>query len=220
MKFVQSFLYSGTLINCRPPNLVILGAQPPLSSLPICNFFNSNGCDLFWNIEGVSFFDSDTNCILGTNDHVLKNLKLNLFKNGTLNQITFSDTIGYYNFDTFAFDFYKTELERSGLPFEVFCPSSGFYLDTISLVDSIKFNRDFSLKCKGIDLAATSISSFALIPASVRKIKIGAGDYSNSFGAHCATGVSGTVTITITGSCNYISPAAVPLHPILLLEMY
>jgi hypothetical protein len=71
---------------------------------------------------------------------------------------------------------------------------SGFYLDTISAVDSMKYDRDFGLKCKDVDLAVTSIFSNNLRPASIREIKIQAGDYSNNFGAHCAAGISGTVT--------------------------
>jgi hypothetical protein len=77
----------------------------------------------------------------------------------------------------------------------------------------MKYDRDFGLKCKDVDLAVTSIFSNNLRPASIREIKIQAGDYSNNFGAHCAAGISGTVNITITGACSYFSPAIGALTP-------
>jgi len=205
--------FNNTQINCLPGYGKLISSTPWFIGYPVCDVFNSNGCDVFWNIAGKTFFDADTNCNLGTNELLLKNQKLNLYKNGVLDQQTFSNVIGNYDFDAFSLDFYKTEFDTTGLPFEVYCPSSGFYLDTISVADSIKYDRDFGLKCKDVDLAATSIFSDNLRPASIREIKIQAGDYSNYFGAHCASGISGTVIITITGACNYISPAIGALTP-------
>ncbi len=210
---IQTLYFSNTLVNCLPNYGLVTTSIPSIATIPICGVFNTNSCDVFWNIEGKTFFDADTNCNLGTNELLFKNQKLNLYKNGVLDQQTFSNVNGDYDFDTFSFDFYKTEFDTTGLPFEVYCPSSGFYLDTISAVDSLKYNRDFGLKCKNVDLAATSIFTNNLRPASIREVKIEAGDYSNYFGAHCAAGISGTVSITITGACAYISPAIGALTP-------
>ena len=205
--------FTGTQVNCISSYGLITTSYPALSTISICDVFNTNGCEVFWNIEGSAFFDTDTNCIVGANEPLFKNQKLNLYKNGVLDQQTYSNVNGDYDFDTFSFDFYKTEFDTTGLPFEAYCPSSGYYLDTISTADSMKYDRDFGLKCKGVDLAATNIFSNNLRPASIREIKISAGDYSNYFGAHCAEGISGTVNITITGACTYISPAIGALTP-------
>ena len=205
--------FSNTLVNCLPGYGMLQGSTPSFIGFPLCGVFNSNGCDVFWNIEGNVFLDIDTNCNIGTNEPFFKNQKLNLYKNGVLDQQTFSNINGNYDFDTFSFDFYKTEFDTTGFPFEVDCPTSGLYLDTISAVDSMKYDRDFGLKCKGVDLSATSIFTNNLRPASIREIQIQAGDYSNYFGAHCATGINGTVNITITGASNYISPAMGALTP-------
>ncbi|MBL0096392.1 MAG: hypothetical protein IPP46_07745 [Bacteroidetes bacterium] len=62
-------------------------------------------------------------------------------------------------------------------------------------------------------MAVTSIYSNNIRPASVREIKIQAGDYSNTFGANCANGISGTVVISITGPCNYLFPGVGALTP-------
>jgi uncharacterized repeat protein (TIGR01451 family) len=210
---VTTLYFANTLVNCLPNYGIVTTSIPSVTTIPLCGVFNANGCDVFWNIEGTVYFDADTNCSIGTNEPFFKNQKLNLYKNGVLNQQTFSNINGDYDFDTFSFDFYKTEFDTTGLPFEMHCPSSGFYLDTISAVDSMKYDQDFGLKCKDVDLAVTSIFSNNLRPASIREIKIQAGDYSNNFGAYCATGISGTVNITITGACSYFSPAIGALTP-------
>jgi Leucine-rich repeat (LRR) protein len=210
---VTDLYFNNTFVNCLPNYGIVITSSPDIATIPLCDVFNINGCDVFWNIEGTAFLDADTNCNIGITEPFFKNQKLNLYKNGVLDQQTFSNINGDYVFDTFSFDFYKTEFDTMGLPFEVYCPSTGFYLDTISVVDSMKYARDFGLKCKGVDLAVTNIFSNNLRPASIREIKIDAGDYSNYFGAHCAVGISGTVNITITGACNYYSPAIGALTP-------
>ncbi|MFN0188920.1 MAG: T9SS type A sorting domain-containing protein [Bacteroidia bacterium] len=210
---VTNLYFTNTLVNCLPNYGIVTASNPVVTTIPICGIFNTNGCGVFWNIEGTTFFDADTNCNQGSSEPLFKNQKLNLYKNGVLDQQTYSNINGDYDFNTFSFDLYTTELDVSGLPFDIHCPSLGFYLDSITAIDSIKIDRDFGLKCKDVDLAVTSIFSNNLRPASIREIKIQAGDYSNYFGAHCAMGISGTVTITITGECNYFSPAIGALTP-------
>ena len=210
---VTTLYFSNTLVNCLPSYGIVTTSNPSIATIPLCGVFNTNGCEVLWNIEGLAFFDKDTNCITGPNEPFLKNQKLNLYKNGVLDQQNFSNLNGDYYFDTYSFDFYKTEFDTTGLPFEVYCPSPGFYTDTISVSDSLKNDRNFGLKCKDLDLAAASIFSDNLRPASIREIEIQAGDYSNYFGVHCAAGISGTVNITITGACNYFSPTMGALTP-------
>ncbi len=210
---VKIISFSNTLVNCLSNYGSVSLSTPNVYSYPLCDVFNTNGCEVFWNIEGKNFYDADTNCNFSTNEILFKNQKMNLYKNGVLDQQTFTNINGNYDFDTFSFDFYKTEFDTTGLPLEVYCPSSGFYLDTISAADSLKYGRNFGLKCKGVDLAVTNIFSSGLRPASIREIKVETGDYSNNFGAHCAAGISGIVNITITGACNYFSPAMGALTP-------
>jgi Leucine-rich repeat (LRR) protein len=205
--------FSNTLVNCLPNYGNVIISNPLLSSIPLCDIFNSNGCEVFWNIEGTTFVDLDSNCILGNNEKGYANQKLNLYRNGVLVQQTYTNINGNYDFDTFSNGFYKTELDTNGLPFEVNCPNTGFYLDTISATDSIKYDRDFAIKCNGIDLAATSIITSPPVPARFRTVKVSAGDLSKLYGTNCATGVCGTVSITITGACSYISSPSYALTP-------
>ena len=213
LKEIKYLDFSGNQINCLPGYGNLLSSIPSFIGYPLCDVFNSNNCEIFWNIEGSVFFDIDSNCNNDTNEPFFKNQKINLYKNGVLDQQTFTNVNGDYDFDTFSFDLYKTEMDTMGLPFEVYCPTPGFYIDTISTADSVKYDRDFGMKCKDVDLAVTSIFSNNLRPASIREIKIQAGDYTNYFGAHCAAGIGGTVNITITGACNYFSPSQGAITP-------
>ncbi len=213
LNLVTTIDFSNTQINCIPSLSNVINSNPDIATIPICDVFNSNGCDVFWNIEGKVFFDEDTNCNLGINDKIFKNQKMNLYKNGVIEQQTYTNVNGDYDFDTFSYDYYTTEFDSIDLIWDFTCPISGVYSDTISLIDSMKYDRDFGLKCKGIDLSISSIQTMNIRPASVREIIIKAGDYSNHFGANCATGVSGIVNITITGAGQYLSPAIGALTP-------
>ncbi|MBK7966533.1 MAG: leucine-rich repeat domain-containing protein [Bacteroidetes bacterium] len=213
LKGIKTLDISGTLINCLLDYGVVTNCNPPISNFPICDAFNTNGCDLFWNIGGTSFIDSDSNCIIGINEPNYSNQKISLYKNGVFDQFTYTSFAGKYDFNTISYDTYKTEIDTMGKPFKINCPLAGFYLDTITPIDSMKYDRNFGVKCKGVDLAVTNINSNNIRPASIREITIKAGDFSNYFGAHCSMGVSGNVTISITGPCNFHSPVIGALVP-------
>lgn len=213
LKKVKTLRFFNTLVDCVPSYGIVTNGYPLITSLPICSLFNTNGCEVFWNIAGKSYLDLDTNCIKGNTEIGHSNQKLNLYKNGVLDQQTYTNIYGYYDFDTFSNDFYKTELDTIGLPFGVNCPMSGFYLDTITASDSIKYDRYFALNCNGADLAATNIFTIPPSPARARTVSIQAGDLSNFYGFNCADGVCGTVTITITGPCSYLTSPTYALTP-------
>jgi uncharacterized repeat protein (TIGR01451 family) len=139
---------------------------------------------------------------------------LTLFKNGNLIQQAFTGKEGYYSFDTDSLGVYETKLDTANIPFEVRCPASLSYSDTLVVNDTLKYDRDFSLKCKsGFDLAASSIYANVLRPAHNVNVFVNAGDYSNIYGAHCASGISGTVTIIYDGAVSYVGPMSGALIP-------
>ena len=203
--------FTSTLVTCLPNYANVSICSPLLSTLPICDLFNTNGCELYWNIEGTAYFDTDSNCVFDSNENSIYNKKLNLFSNGILLEQTYTDVNGNYAFDTDTYGIYSTELDTLSPIFHLSCLPSGVYTDTITATDSLKYNRDFGLVCNGIDLAANSITSNPLRPGHVSIVNIAAGDYSNHFGAHCASGISGTVVVTITGPASYY--AAAPVSP-------
>ncbi|MBK7966530.1 MAG: leucine-rich repeat domain-containing protein [Bacteroidetes bacterium] len=213
LKGVTHLDISGTQINCLLDYGVVVNCNPPISSIPICDVFNTNGCDLFWNIGGVAFIDSIPDCYMWINEPKFRNHKVILYKNGVFDQYTYTNSNGEYDFNTFSFDVYKSQIDTAGMPFEIKCPNLGLYIDTVSAIDSMKYDRNFGVRCKGIDLVATDIYASDLRPSSVREIKIKAGDFSNRFGMYCANGKSGTVQISITGACSYHSPGIGALTP-------
>lgn len=203
-------------INCVPGYWNLTTCNPPITGFPLCDVFNSNGCDIFWNIEGTTFHDIDTNCILGTTDFKIKNQKINLYKNGVLEESTFTNINGNFDFNTSSYNVFTTQFDSSGSLFNVQCPSTTFYIDTISAIDSLKYSRNFGLNCKGVDLGAININSEPFRPAGLRMVKIQAGDLSNFYGGSCASGISGTVVINITGDCSYYSSPVGALAPTLI----
>src|SRR5690606_29939240 len=88
----SQFAYINTGIQCLP-NYPILGTNtqviPPLSTYPLCDLFNPNGCDVYWNISGNVYKDNNSNCIKDAGEQNLSNLKLQLFQNGNLIQQTY-----------------------------------------------------------------------------------------------------------------------------------
>ena len=205
--------FFNTQVNCLPGYGVVQTSTPSFAGFPLCDVNNSNGCSVFWNIEGSAYVDADTNCIIGTSETRVPNQKIKLYKNGVIDQVTYSNSNGDFDFNTSTFDFYSTQLDTSNSPFVSYCPFTGTYDDTISVADSMKYNRNFGLKCKGVDLAATSIFTFSLKPGSLKEIYLGVGDYSENFGGHCAAGVSGTIVVDFSGPCAYLSPASGCLSP-------
>ncbi len=216
LKNVTDLNIDSTGIQCLPSYGKITTCVPPLNTIPLCGINNINGCDFFWNINGSVYFDTDTNCIRSNSESGISNQKINLFQNGSLVQQTYSNAGGNYDFDTDSLTIYQTVVDTTNLPFSLFCPASGIYTDTLTTTDSLKYNRDFALKCNGVDLAVTSIYGFGFRPASVRQVNIKAGDYSNNFGGHCASGVSGIVKIVTTGPGHYVSPASGALTPTII----
>ncbi|MBK7966795.1 MAG: hypothetical protein IPK10_17095 [Bacteroidetes bacterium] len=87
-------------MNCLPNEISAFSANPPISSVPICDPFNMNNCSGYWNIRGSVFSDGNANCILDVGETVNKKVKVNLFENGTLVQQTYSNLNGMYCFNT------------------------------------------------------------------------------------------------------------------------
>jgi hypothetical protein len=213
LKNVEDLVITNTGIQCLPNYGKIAACIPPLSNFPLCGIFNTNDCEVGWNINGNVYFDSDSNCLKAVTDSSISNQKIELYKNGSLVQQTYSNNDGNYYFDTDSLTIYSTSIDTTGLPFSILCPINATYIDTLTTIDSLKSNRDFAAKCKGLDLAVTSIYGFGFRPASQRQLSIQAGDFSNNFGAHCAAGISGTVQVNITGACQYYAPAFGALTP-------
>ncbi len=216
IKKIQYFNWSNTGITCLPNIITVNSANPSITTIPICDLFNSNNCHVYWNISGVNYGDTMSNCSIDQNEPFLKNIKLKLFQNGSLIQETFTSDLGQYSFDTDTGTYVYT-VDTNSLPFLINCPPSGIQTSVLTIADSMDFNMDFGLQCKpGFDVGVTSIqrTSGRFRPGNNATVNILAGDISNHYNMHCATGVSGTVTVIINGPASYINATAGALTPV------
>lgn len=214
IKTINNFYWDSTNVTCLPNYGTVHNSIPLLTSIPLCDVLNQNNCNFYWNISGQTYFDENVNCSFDSTDVGKQNMHLMLFKNGILQQQMFTGGEGYYSFDTDTSGIYSVKLDTTNIQFSLFCPANDSYVDTLTSTDSLFYNNNFSLKCKpGFDVGAWCVYAWHLKPAMYSTVHISAGDLSNFYGAHCATGISGTVTISMNGSVHYISPSPGALTP-------
>ncbi len=212
LKRIVNLDFGNTNIICLPNYGHVTSSYPNLNSLPLCDVLNSNGCEVYWNISGKVYFDTDTNCLADSAENGIINIPVQLHGNGTLLKQMSTVGAGTYSFvsDTGSFEM---SIDTANLPFYVTCPESGVLYDTITIADSLHYNRDFGLRCKpGFDLAAWSITG-RFRPGDIRKVDIHVGSSSSFYGINCTNGINGTVTITTTGPAHYVAPAPGALTP-------
>jgi uncharacterized repeat protein (TIGR01451 family) len=211
---IYNLYFDSCSVTCLPNYGQVTNSSPLISSLPLCDIFNPNGCNFYWNISGKVFIDADSNCVQGANESGLNNIHVNLFDNGSLIQQAFTGGEGLYSFDVNNYGNYEVILDTTQIPFIPICPLTPNYLDTLNAIDSLIYGNDFGLKCKtDPDMGVWSIIAGRMIPGHRPIVKIHAGEISNQFGSNCSNGVSGTLTVTINGSAHYFATAAGSLTP-------
>jgi hypothetical protein len=201
--------FTGTAVTCIPLFAYVGSSLPALNTLPFCGPDNENGCESFANLGGLVYIDSNQNRIYEQGDKVVGGIKSQLWSGGQLQQQMISSNEGLYAFNTGTFGNYELRIDAGNLPLEVACPLGGVLYDTITAIDSVRFNRNFALRCKtGFDLTARSISTGQVFrPANNTTVDIHAGDLANFYNATCANGVGGAIIVTINGPAIYIAPA-------------
>ena len=209
--------FNNTLISCLP-NIITVGTSstPNVDTIPLCGIFNGGSCPTYWNLSGKVFDDANQDSIYSGGDIALDNMKIKLFHNGNLVQQVYSSPYGDYSFDTDTFSFYQTIIDTNNTPFSMVCPGNGVDTASVSANDSLKWNRNFAMKCApGFDVGVTSVArdSGMFFPNNYTLVKITAGDMSNFYGVHCASGISGQVQLTFTGSATYAGYKAGSLAP-------
>jgi uncharacterized repeat protein (TIGR01451 family) len=217
LKRIVYFEFNATGVTCLPDYGIITYPYPALSTLPLCGIFNPTGCQPFWNISGQCYYDENSDCRFDSTDVATNYVKTQLFSNGTLVQQTFSGGEGYYSFDSVPNGNYTVQVDTSNLPFTVSCPGSASYTVSLSPADTLSYNNNFAFKCRtvGFDVGIQSvINGYATPrPGTVFSLNTAAGDMSQPYGAHCASGISGTVQLTFNGPINYVGPATGALTP-------
>ncbi len=213
LKQIANFRFSNTGINCLPNYGDIAISTPNLISLPLCDQFNSNSCDFYYNIAGQVFNDSNSNCINDPGESVLNRMKINLYQGAILLQQVITLQNGLYTIEV-PFGTYDYSVDTVGVPFIVNCPASGVRTSVLTAVDSTDLDMDFGLQCPpGFDVGVLTISGNHFVPGDTSNISLIAGDMSRLYNMACATGISGTVQIDFTGPVSYEGPAPGSLTP-------
>jgi hypothetical protein len=215
LKKINFLKFDSTGVTCIPNYGSLESSIPDLYVFPLCDFLSNNSCPTFSNFQGKVYSDVNLNCVIDSVEAVLSNLRITLSKLGVPTSQTFTRMNGAYFFENNDLGFFEISIDTIKLPFTFFCPDSGYYTSAITTLDSSNTDMNFGLRCKpGFDLEARSIATpTAFRPANFTQVNISAGDASNFYNAHCAAGISGAVTITISGSAHYTATANGSLAP-------
>jgi uncharacterized repeat protein (TIGR01451 family) len=206
---------AGSGISCMPYRLSLNFCDVNLATVPLCT--PTSGCDFYYNIAGNIHNDTAGNC---ANDSLypgakLRNMKVQLKKNGNLVQQFYTSASGEYSFKTDSLLSYDVSIDTTGLPLVVTCPVSGTRTVQLSATDSVKYNESFGITCPPYsDESVQSINGrFRVNRQSA--VHIVAGDMSNIlYGAGCSNHSSGSVTTIINGPSHFWAPAAGALVPL------
>lgn len=216
LKKISDLDFSNTAVTCLPNYGSIANSNPLLSTVPLCSAYNPGNCYIYGNINGLAYYDANSNCQNDSNDAGTNYTKIQLYNSGNLVQQTYSGGEGYYSFRATS-GYYSLIPDTSNLPLTLQCPSTGILLDTLTAQDSVKYNQNFAFKCRtaGYDLGVHSILNGYVIPrpGTVFSLKTVAGDLTELYGAHCATGISGQVQLTALGPVTFLNIASGSLSP-------
>jgi uncharacterized repeat protein (TIGR01451 family) len=205
-----------TAIQCLPN--AIAGpffSVPSVTGVPLCNYFNTNNCQIGYNISGMIYIDGNNNCLYDNGETVCNNIKVILYQNSIPVMTTFTDALGRYSFLTDT-GTYTWAVDTAGMNYTVSCPLSFSYTAYIPNNTTYFTGNDFSLSCPpGFDVGVASVhqSGAAIAPGMHPSILAFAGDMSSFYNLQCATGVSGTVTVIIQGPASYYSTLPGSLTP-------
>ncbi|MEY4877470.1 MAG: hypothetical protein RL708_2620 [Bacteroidota bacterium] len=207
LKNVASFLCNNNPLTCLPN----YGWNNQLYTnyhnlYPICGLFNNSSCSMYWNISGTVYLDRDLSCSYDASDMGLKNIKVELWHNGDLEQQTFSRPDGSYTFDINIFDTFYIKIDTTNLPFYLSCPTQQVYASIISATDSIDANMNFGMQCKNLqdDISARNIITSRHRPAGKIFTALHAGLILNS-GYSCSNNLGGKIKLFKVGNLNFLN---------------
>ncbi len=215
LKYIETLDFSNTGITCLPNYGHVDNSTPPLNTLPLCDLFNANSCQVYWNISGNVYFDSSSNCSQQTGSDAVPNVKVKLLQNGNVLKQQYTNSSGGYSFDTDLGNYVIT-VDTANLPLDIVCPSSRFDSVGVTLADSIASDNNFILKCKqGFDVGANNVNTWSTIwPGGITEVSIAAGTISGVLGQTCnTTNLGGELVITLSGPASYVSPASNSFTP-------
>jgi uncharacterized repeat protein (TIGR01451 family) len=189
---------------------------PLIGSIPICTPGNVFGCTNGEGLGGTVYDDTNSDCVLNGLDPGIQNVPIQIFDNtGALVQVGSSYASGAYFFSQ-PVGSWTAKIDTAGKPFRVACSYPG--LDTtvvLSVSTPLAQGINFEVDCKpGFDVGVNGVAvNGMLFPGQPFAGKALAGDLSNFYGLHCATGVAGQVVVNFSGPATYTAPSLGALTP-------
>ena len=206
LKRVVQFFFDSTAITCLPNYGTVDTSSPALHSIPLCGIFNPSACNPYWNISGNIYYDANANCAFDSADPGEEYVKV-MLNSGGMQQQVYSSFGGGYSFLANQNTNYQITIDTTNVPFVLSCPVSGYLTSVVTPANPFSYDNNFALQCRpdGIDAGVQSILNGWIIPRPAANFILWtvAGDISDLYGAHCAAGVSGQVTLTYTGQVTF-----------------
>ncbi|MFM2049117.1 MAG: hypothetical protein RI955_1665 [Bacteroidota bacterium] len=174
---------------------------------PICGLFNNTSCQMYWNISGTVYIDKNASCTYDAADTVLKNIKVELWRKGNLEQQTFSRPDGTYTFDVNVYDTFQIKIDTSNIPFYLSCLNQQVDTSIISALDSTDANMNFAMQCKSIadDISAQNVIATRHRSGRIVTVNLQAG-LNRTYGYSCSnTNLSGKVKLFKSGAMKFLN---------------
>jgi hypothetical protein len=204
------------------PNYTSNMAGSYLLAYPLCNATNIYGCQQSVGIAGNIYLDTNLNCVKNILERKIVNIPMKLYNSGLLIKQSTTSLDSTYNFSV-STGTYNVVLDTVNKPYKTICTYPGN--DSLVIVGSsstLTTDVDFPVICKpGFDIGIQSIIENGVVfPGQQHILKINAGDISNWYNLHCASGVGGTLSFSISGPITYIGPAVGSLTPSVAGSIY
>ena len=177
--------------------------SPEVLTYPLCDITdlvnNPNGCDGTSSIFGQVFQDMNSDCI--NNGNVLSYIPLRMYNSqGNLIASHTSDVNGNYNFSSGP-GTYELIVDTINVSHALMltCPS-GNSTAVVTAMTPVVSGGDFGLVCNGFDLGVQSIVPTGWVfPGQSHNFAVLAGDMTAQYNINCASGVSGEVSVEVSG---------------------
>ncbi len=191
------------------PNYVS-GMNGAVLAYPLCVsgdiLNNPAGCTEVPGISGYGYKDNNSNCVFETLDAAKQNLPIKLY--GTANNfLAQTNTLinGVYEFPK-PNGTYTVKIDTLGMPFKINCVYPGADSTvTLTTANPLQTNINFDVACKpGFDIGIRSVLLQGIVFPGVQNVlRLDAGDMSNLYNLHCASGVSGQIVVNVIGPVTY-----------------
>jgi fimbrial isopeptide formation D2 family protein len=222
---ISSIFMDNNALTCLPNILPAMSAA--YQSYPLCAandpINNPMGCLGATGIDGYTYQDQNANCTREGSDLPLINVPVRVNDNSgsqIASASSFSNGRYYFHLPNNP---YHVIIDTLGKPYTVDCLHPG--LDSSLILTSsnpLVQNVNFGLKCKpGFDVGVQTVGPLGIVfPGQNHVLNIVAGDISSFYNLSCASGISGSMTVTVNGPMTYQGVTAGSMTPTISGNVY